>query len=399
MSSTTTLPHDILEVIIDFSSLDTVSQWSLTCKALLTRARMSMFSHVTLNYNTCQRVRVLLSISPHLGKYIHHIAIRDMYSLQQESDGTTSILNQICDLRTISLLPERYMGFEWNKIDDLVKETLYECFRRETLQGVDAQFFQHCRSFFERCPRLKHLDLYHPIEDFTRSSPQVARIELRSLRLAVYAGAEKQASLDGVLGSKGDPLFDFSHLERLVVDSCSWHHSSTRIFCSGQWIAGIAPFAFSTLQELFWEASTPDVASKTLNFHLHTVPTLTTLVVRFNLQNQPIDYADCCRWITQLMDSRLPLEPIKSSAFSLPWNDDQAPLCNFIASVQGSRQINLHISPPRNYSPGILSEAKECALRRQPEFDVRIMIATASSIDTFRVLRLRRPFGHDLALA
>ncbi|KAH8829907.1 hypothetical protein DL96DRAFT_907564 [Flagelloscypha sp. PMI_526] len=406
MSSTTAaFPLEVLEAVIDFSDSKTVLHWSLTCKALLARARARMLSQITLNNKTCPRVHRLLSDSPDLEKFIQDIVILDVHSLPHGGVGSTttplaiSVLRQLRHLRTISLLHERYMGCEWTNVDYMMKEVLYECFQLETMQGVDAQFFRHCHSFFERCPRLKHLDLYQPIDSYTRSSPHIARIKLKSLRLAVYADAVQEASLSGVLGKEGNPLFDFSHLERLVVDSCSWHHDRPCTFSSGQWIAGIAPLASSTLRELFWEVSTPDITSETLIFSLHTVPSLETLVVRFNLQNQPIAPADCCRWIDKLMVSRLPLDPIETSTFSLPWDDDPAPICDLIISVQGSRRISLYIDPqPGTYVPGVLSEAEECALQRQPEFQIEVMNPSVS-FDSFRFLRMRRPFGHHLATA
>ncbi|KAH8826781.1 hypothetical protein DL96DRAFT_1709930 [Flagelloscypha sp. PMI_526] len=390
--STETLHLDILEVIIDLSDSKTLLQWSLSCKTLSTRARSRIFSHITLNNKTCQQLHDLLSTSPYLEKFVVHIAIRDMEYLQHGRARTAllpiaiSVLRQLRHLQTVSLLPEGYMGYEWTKVENMMKETLFECFQLETIQGVDAQFFRHCRSFLERCPRLKHLDLYHPIEDFTRTSPHIARIELKSLRVAVYADVERDASIEGVLGSKGDPLFDFSHLERL-----------------------------STLQELFWEVSTPDITSETLEFRLSGAPSLQTLVVRFNLEHQPVKPAECYRWVIRILDSRSPLDPIKKPTFSLPWDDDPVLLCDLVATIQGSNQIELYIAQRRTPLPsGMFSQARECALQRQPGIDIQVMgctdlpifpfliiadISPAFKVDTFRVLRLQRPFGHSLAAA
>ncbi|KAH8814616.1 hypothetical protein DL96DRAFT_1684893 [Flagelloscypha sp. PMI_526] len=397
------LPFEVLEVIVDFTDILGAQNCALTCKALLSQSRANIFSHVRLlpdgesNFHLHQ----LLKNSPHLEKFIQHIALLDLHLI----DGrnvllVVNILERLGHIRTISLVNRNVLGCSWRDVPIDVQDALFRCFQSEALHGVDAQIFSEAHLFIEGCPKLQHFEMYEPYatENWIRSSPAVVPVGLKSFRVSLF-GVEPRISIDAVLGTiAGDPLLDFSHLEKLILDSGSTPRALELTFQSGQWISRIAPFAANSLVELVWDVGSPDIQSEQLHVTLDMLPCLTTLEVRCHSR---LDSDGCCAWATRLMLSRIHSPTLLSASFTFGWNDDPRPISSLIRAVKGAQRVTLHFqtlsssdwSGVAQFSQETLDILRERSKARQDiSFTVMPPMNLREADSQLNYLRTHRPF-------
>ncbi|KAH8814618.1 hypothetical protein DL96DRAFT_418625 [Flagelloscypha sp. PMI_526] len=343
------LPFEVLEVIVCFTDIPEAQNCALTCKALLSQSRANIFSYVRLEPKgdaNSYFLRLLVD-SPHLEKFVQHVALLDLHTIEQDTTPiVVGIMERLRHLRTISLVNRRVLGCSWRTVPTSMQNVLFKCFQAETLRGVDAQIFSEAHSFMERCPKLQHLEMYEPyhMENWVRSSPAVVPVVLKSFRVSLF-GPQSQIGIDAIIGTNGDPIVDFSQLEKLALDSRSTHPAPELLFQTGQWIAQIAHFAADSLAELVWDVGPSDIQSEQLNVTLDTFPCLMKLRVRCRFGLNP---DASCLWATRLMLSRNFSPTLQLASFTFCWNNDPGSVCAFIRTVKGAQHITLHFqcTPP-----------------------------------------------------
>ncbi|KAH8829887.1 hypothetical protein DL96DRAFT_1813023 [Flagelloscypha sp. PMI_526] len=396
--SKTIFPLEILEILVENASIDTSRSLALTCKALLPCSRANIHSHYTLNPDGFTHLHALLRTAPHLVPFIHNISLLDLHSYARLPASTISIvvqvLHQLQHLRTISLIQSsKFLGCSWVDVPGAIQEVLFQIFHLETLCGVDAQFFEVCCPVIERCPKIMHLDLYSPCETFTKSSPSVSTLTLKSLRLCMD-GTEDGTGIDGILGHGGDPLFDFSKLERLTVDAHRSKYDGQSIFPSGDYVSQIAALSSSSLTELYWEVSSSDLQSLDINVSLEMLPQLRTLVIICNVLERPFTNEFCYAWFSSLMSTRNSRRPILSTTFSGPWSSDPPALRYLITCIEGAQNFVFCFPTSRaDWKTGMGRETlkilRGTACKRE---DVLVKILEPGTFDPTADLRSSRPF-------
>ncbi|KAH8829928.1 hypothetical protein DL96DRAFT_1706766 [Flagelloscypha sp. PMI_526] len=401
MSTPEALPLEVLETIIDLSSAEDARSLALTSKALLPRSRANIFSHVVVTSTDrhkkqdIPRLFNLLKHSPDLEAFILHLSIINLHDITAAwSTKLVGILDRLQHMKTLSIVhAQTYFGCRWERVPLPVQSAVLKCVLSEGLKAVDAQFFGTCLTFLQACPKIKHLDLYSPVEAFTRSSRSSPRLVLESLRISSIQ--EPPIAIGRLLGADGDPLLDLSQLKVLACDSRT--DQCSIIF--GKWIAQIAESAGSSLRELYWDVSTPESKLTDLHVTLDQFPQLRVLSIvchghtidpdAFNMANT------CCSWIQKLMDSRNTLSPLVSSTFRVPWSDDPEPLENLITTIEGTQSAVFDFSnfPHPN---SITEESREAleVLRKASanRLEINIVIHTQLEEPPLQHLRVNRPF-------
>ncbi|KAH8797150.1 hypothetical protein DL96DRAFT_1642440 [Flagelloscypha sp. PMI_526] len=236
------LPLEVLENIVDISDLQTACSWSLTCKALVPRSQANVHSNLTLTDKDWIPYSHVLDQSPHLASSIHHLSILDIqlahYYTPESIECFEKVLSKLHHLHTLSLVHWKWSACAWSDVPQSLQHALIRCFNLETLQAVDVQLFEDALDFLKLCPKVRHLDLYHPRELLYRPSKSVPRVSLESLRLS---GSLRHVPIhvNSILGTNGDPFLDLTRLQTLVIE----FHTS--------WFSHIIPLASSSLTSLY----------------------------------------------------------------------------------------------------------------------------------------------------
>ncbi|KAH8814617.1 hypothetical protein DL96DRAFT_1624326 [Flagelloscypha sp. PMI_526] len=397
------LPFEIIEGIVYFTDIPEAQNCALTCKALLSQSRANIFSHVRIVPigGTSSNLRQLLVDSPHLEKFIQHVALLDLHTVEQGIIPIiVDIMERLRHLRTISLVNRRVLGCSWAGVPISLQDVLFRCFQLETLHAVDAQIFSKARSFIERCPKLQHLEMYEPYqtENWVQSSPIVVPVVLKSFRVILF-GPQSQIGIDTILGTSGEPIVNFSHLEKLVLDSRSTPRAPHLLFQSGEWISQIAHFAADSLVELVWDVGSPDIQSEQLHVTLDMFPCLTTLRVRCRSR---LGLDASCAWATRLMLSRNLSSTLLIASFTFDWNSDPRSACAFIKTVKGAQRIVLYFQrtslPDLSESSQVSEEETLDFLRETAGARHDLSLTVMSLMDLkegdaqLRYLRTDRPF-------
>ncbi|KAH8829886.1 hypothetical protein DL96DRAFT_1590803 [Flagelloscypha sp. PMI_526] len=399
MSSAETLPLEVLEAVIGLSDAEDARSLALTSKALLPSSRANIFSYVVLTasdrHMDIPRLFDLLERSPNLEPFIRHLTIINLHDIALWSSNLVGVLDRLQHLKTLSIVhAKNYFGCEWGSVNNIVQNAILKCVLSETLEAVDAQFFEYCIPFLQGCPKLKHLDLYSPREALTRHSHSSPPIVLESLRVSTIN--EPPFTIDRLLGTDGDPLLDLSQLKTLVCDSRA-------DYCDivfGRWIAQMAKFSGSSLSELYWDVNTPELKSNDLLMSLNLLPQLQTLsiICRYNPHAQdPEDGSKiCCTWIGKLMQSRQPAGSLSSSVFRVPWSDNPGPLRDLITTIEGAQSATFCFDnfPSPNNVPEENDETMEILFKASRDCcGTSITIKSPTeSYSPLQDLRSKRPF-------
>ncbi|KAH8829772.1 hypothetical protein DL96DRAFT_1590346 [Flagelloscypha sp. PMI_526] len=387
-----TVPFELLEKILSFTSNRDARSCALTCHALLYSFRANIFSHVRLsnhkNYaqpdaGIIPRLFDLLMRSPHIAPFIHHLSLIDLNETAHQDDcprgylvQLIGIFDQLHHLQSIYLIrSERYYGCYWKKIPQSIKAALYNLFVSETIRTVSAQLYEESPDFLEHCPRLKHLHIMGQFkESLTCTSNSVSKIVLQSLRFTPTDRTYLAGDIESILGKGKDSILDLSQLQTLALDP-----GFAGVFDFGPWIAHIAIFCASSLTELFWEFHLFQIVSQEIPFPLSRFPNLQTLVlVVQGISLEAIRFPPC-EWIQKFIESRIPCVPLVSSTITLPWSDDTQPLQTLIRSgIQGTQRTTFSFTGVSEVYAGQevfqkLFESLRSSVDQQVEADIRLI--------------------------
>ncbi|KAH8795242.1 hypothetical protein DL96DRAFT_1256149 [Flagelloscypha sp. PMI_526] len=308
-------------------------------------------------------------------------------------------------IKTVTLLQEKYHGFQWQNVPEYLKNALIAVANDRACEGLDLQFYGECATAVQRLPTIRHLDLYSLRDVFSPPPSHIVPLRLKSFRASFVVlesswVSNRNAQEDYL---KLRPLLDFSQLERLVVDpNLSYRLSSLtkgvhRAFASGPWMTLLARPAAASLVDLFWETGSLD--STRPDIHLSELPNLQNLHIGLTKDKSFPNCQQCCTMLLSFLSTRTPLQPIANSTFSFEVRDiREEALLNFIRRLTDVSNCKIgFLYQSKQYTYDKLSKnayallQAEANLRTDCHIDV---VIPTESFGSWVELRRERPYGH-----
>ncbi|KAH8806518.1 hypothetical protein DL96DRAFT_1630878 [Flagelloscypha sp. PMI_526] len=403
------IPLEILENVLEFlPRKQDLGTCGLVWPGLLRRARAKLFGVVTLvSSQDIQSFHAHLLWAPQLIPFVHHLGVLDVEQyfggiwVASDPDVLAKIFSLLKgNVKTVTFFQEKYHGFQWINVPDDLKSALIAIANDPACEGMDLQFYGHSANAIECLPTIRHLELYSPRELFSSSSSSTIPLRLQSFRVSFATNRRPKEDF-----FSSHSLFDFSHLERLIVDPNIAYRLSPRANSSsdssacGPWVTLLARAGSATLVELYWEIGAFDTTVP--DIRLSELPNLKNLNIGFSSEADQPECSARCKMLLTFLSSRAPLRPINNGTFSYEVADlEDAALIFFIRDLTGVANASIGfvhqtIKDRLNMEAYSLLQATASA-----RADCCIQVVDPNkSFGNWVEVRRHRPYGHVVSVS